>query len=479
MRKRAWAVIALAAFVAGSLGWASDAQADDFRSVVREEVQAYLSAQQSDDGGDNTFRVYWKDGLRMETQDGKVKLGLGGTVMFDTTLFSANDYQNALGGTGFGSEGEKILSGFELRRVALRNMGQIGKHVRFALEVDFGAGGKNDVDFRILDAYVDIVNLRDCFFCGAPNLRGGHFWAPFGLEAQTRLEFLTFMERSLATQVFAPGRLLGVMLHDKWIGEQLCFSAGFFADDTRDGQDGVWENPHLADGNNFPPPGATFQGDTMSEGWGIAARIAWTPWYDCDCRCNRWDIGASVWHRSDLDAVNYRGKPNNLMQHYPVNTGNLAVRESTHVGFETAVSWGPWSLQGEYMFAMPDLPGDPNLFGWYAQLSYWLTGECRNWTPCSWGRVRPCCDFLENDCCCWGGWEIAFRASQVDLNDASVNGGEAIDFVLGINWHLNPNARIMLNAGITDVDSVGLGNNEARVIDESFFYFGIRMQVDW
>jgi len=482
MRQSTW-IIALAVCFAASAAWACDAQADDsFQSVVREEVKSYLSAQQSDDSGDNTFKVYWKDGLRLDTRDGKVKLGLGGTVMFDATFFSASDYQTAVGGTGFGSEGEKILSGVEIRRLALRNKGQIGKHIRFAAEIDFGWGDKNDVDFAILDAYVDLVNLRDCFFCGAPNLRAGHFFAPFGLEATTRLEYLQFMERSMVSQALAPDRLSGFMLHDQYLGEQLCFRVGWFANETNLGQDGAFENPHLADGPRtvFGGPTAPQIGDNMEEGWGIAARVAWTPWYDCDCKCNRWEIGGSVWYQQDLDFVRYQAKPSNLMGHYPVDTGAIATKGALTWGVETAVNWGPWGLQGEYMSAAPDdIAGDPTINGWYAQLSYWLTGECNNWTNCGWGRVRPCCDFLENDCCCWGGWQLAFRAGSLDADDGAIQGGKVSEYALGINWHLNPNARIMLNGIFADVESVGFGNNEAARIDESFFAFAVRFQVDW
>ncbi len=44
-----------------------------------------------------------------------------------------------------------------------------------------------------------------------------------------------------------------------------------------------------------------------------------------------------------------------------------------------------------------------------------------------------------------GAWQVAARYSSVDLNDESIRGGQLDDITLGINWHLNPNTRVMCN----------------------------------
>ena len=81
-------------------------------------------------------------------------------------------------------------------------------------------------------------------------------------------------------------------------------------------------------------------------------------------------------------------------------------------------------------------------------------------------------------CCCWGGWELAVRYDALDLEDGTVNGGEQGTLVIGVNWHLNPNTRVMFNYFYVEVDG---GNYQGRNINNNvdFSGFGIRLQVDW
>ena len=112
------------------------------------------------------------------------------------------------------------------------------------------------------------------------------------------------------------------------------------------------------------------------------------------------------------------------------------------------------------------------------QGSYWITGECRNYGKGKFGRVKPCCNFLDDECCCYGAFELAVRYDFIDLQDANINGGEQGTLVVGVNWHLNPNTRVMLNYFNVDVDGGPLqGGNINNNVD--FSGFGIRLQVDW
>jgi phosphate-selective porin OprO/OprP len=44
-----------------------------------------------------------------------------------------------------------------------------------------------------------------------------------------------------------------------------------------------------------------------------------------------------------------------------------------------------------------------------------------------------------------GAFELAFRASYVDLSDKDVIGGKESNLSLGFNWYLNYNLRLMTN----------------------------------
>ena len=130
------------------------------------------------------------------------------------------------------------------------------------------------------------------------------------------------------------------------------------------------------------------------------------------------------------------------------------------LGLESALLLDSFSLQGEYMVDEVDQQsgGDVTMSGWYAQASYFLTGEHRNYSKSTsaFDRIRPNKNFGTESGS--GAWELAARVSQLDLNDTDITSalrGRQTNFTLGTNWYLNPNTRIMLNWVHADVDGVG------------------------
>ena len=434
----------LLAAVLGAIAWTSPARADaDLEKMVDEAVKAYMEDNKLEKK-DSDFRAYWKNGFRLDTHDKHVKLKFGGRIMFDAAFYLADDYETATG--------VDLANGVEFRRLRLYNSGQIGRHVKYKAQLDF-AGAPDE--FSIKDAYIDFVNLKECFGCPFPNVRVGHFKVPFSLEELTSSKYITFMERSLPN-VFAPGRLSGLAIHDSLLGEQLNYGLGWFAQGTEDGEDGPFED----------------------NGWSVAGRVTWTPWYDCECKCKRWHIGASAVYSDDIEEVRYRARPeSHVTGHRPVDTGTFDASSTLHYGVETALIMGPWHLQAEYIMADIDsaAAGDPSFSGWYAFAGYWITGECSSYKKGTLSRVVPCCDFLDEDCCCKGGLQVAFRVSSLNLNDGNNPGGEITDYTLGLNWHLNPNARVMFNVVHADVDS-GRGG---VAVGEAFQAVQVRFQIDW
>ncbi len=103
--------------------------------------------------------------------------------------------------------------------------------------------------------------------------------------------------------------------------------------------------------------------------------------------------------------------------------------------------------------------------------SYFLTGEHRKYKESSgaFSRVKPKSNFLDGKGGL-GAWEVAARYSEIDLNDpdAGILGGEVRDFTVGVNWHLNPNARVMLNYVMSELHHVG----DADIV-------AMRFQVDF
>jgi phosphate-selective porin OprO/OprP len=94
--------------------------------------------------------------------------------------------------------------------------------------------------------------------------------------------------------------------------------------------------------------------------------------------------------------------------------------------------------------------------GGYAEALYFLTGENRDYNKVSgvFNRVIPKnnANFSE---CKYGAWQVGARYDWIDLNSFGINGGQAQDGTLGLNWFLNPNLRIQVNYVLTHVNNAG------------------------
>jgi phosphate-selective porin OprO/OprP len=455
MQKQLITILAVAFALVASTGRA--VADDDLRATVRDEIARQKEEKKGKDDG--TLKVKWKDGIRLEGKDAKLKMG--GRIMLDFWATDDDDFEAA-------PFGESIVPGTfaDARRVRIYFSGDIYKHLEFKLQLDFEE--PEEPEFK--DIYIGIKKLRDCFGCGAPNIRLGHFKVPFSLDELTSSKYITFMERAAPSNAFAPGRRWGVMLHDRFRGDQMGYQLGGFMAGNGEGDD----EPFGEDGDT-----------SLADGWAVAGRLTYAPWWDCGCDCKRLHLGVSAMYLDDLDnnvdrAHRYRTRGGIGFGDRLVQTARIQNDSIFQVGAEVAFVYGPWSVQGEYYIASVNrLAGtDPTFSGWYAQASYWLTGECRHYKGGVFSRVKPCCNFLAKDCCCWGGWEVAARYSFTDLEDSGVTGGEMSVLTLGVNWHLNPNARIMLNYIMADVDGGPLLNNNIAN-NATLSGFGMRWQVDF
>jgi phosphate-selective porin OprO and OprP len=140
-----------------------------------------------------------------------------------------------------------------------------------------------------------------------------------------------------------------------------------------------------------------------------------------------------------------------------VSTGALAGVSGAQVySAEAAGTYGPLFFQGEYFWynvdrnAFAPLPS-VKFKGGYAEASYVLTGETRHYNSASaaYGGVVPANPFSLSGGG-WGAWEIAGRASTIDLNDQlatanGVAGGRQTVYTLALNWYVNRNVRLMFD----------------------------------
>ncbi len=422
----------------------SNAHADGItRQDVRDEIRSYL---QEHSAPPPDHRVLSKSGINLKSGD--LTLNIGGRALIDTIFHETSNVTQ-------GSRVDGINNGIEFRQVWLRFAPSFGKYLSGKIQLAFETG---NIIFQ--DVYFDVHKLRDCFGCGVPNLRVGHFFEPFSLNKLTPGTRLTFLERALPVAL-APFRNTGVMLHDDFRGGRFGYAAGVFGNSNRVGLTNFNRDGHAA-----------------------TARVWATPWTDCHCLCKRLHLGFSYSHRWDLNGVRYGARPEDHLARVLIDTdfstdamGQPLLADANRVNefaAEIALVFGRFSVQAEYIRSAVSSAagGGPVFDGWYAFASYWITGECRKYAKGNFaGRITPCREFLEKDCCGSGGWEVAVRYSTLDLNDSNIQGGKMSDITLGVNWHLHPNARVMFNYVRSRIDDDVATGQDLNT-------FAIRVQFD-
>jgi len=383
---------------------------DTYRQIQREEILKILKEMKIEGDKHSDLRVFWKEGVRMETGDGEFKLHLGTRIQTDWAWFKTNDFKEKkpLGN-------KDIPDGAELRRLFLTLDGQIYKDLEFKTEIDFAGGTAKPQDI-----YVRMKNIPI-----AGNLTVGHFNEPYGMEQLTSNANTTFMERSLA-DAFAPGKNMGFMLNNAFLQDESkthrLTAAGGFYRDTDDFAYGTGDGRYAG----------TF-------------RLTGLPYY-ANKGNQLWHVGSAFSTRSS-DPVRFRHRPEAHLAPYLVDTRNMNTDNTNLWNAETAVVFGPFHAEGEFDYANVNRHDDDTVAfnGWTGSAGYFLTGETRPYSTASgtWGRVVPKKNFRENGGL--GAWEIASRYSAIDLNDQNVEGGRMEDVTVGLNWYLNPNVKVMWN----------------------------------
>ncbi len=326
-----------------------------------------------------------------------------------------------------------IENGEAFRRARFGMLGDYGP-TEYRIEMDFALSGRPS----FLDVYGGVHDLPVL-----GRVRVGHFFEPFSLERLTPNRYVTLMERSLVDQPFAPARNMGIMANNNWLGDDGAWGLGFF----RSGSDAFGDDV----GDHFESA--------------VTGRVSLLPYYDAACGGRRYvHVGANYSIRGTNGGVaRFQSQPEARVgatsPNVPffVDTGNIPADFFQLAGADFAWVNGPFSLQAEYLCTSVDADNGTTPFfgGWYAVASYFLTGEHRPYRKDIgvFDRVIPCRDFVryvgkhEDGCVARGpgAWEIAFRVSQLDLNDSGVAGGEMTDVTAGLNWYLNPYLRFTTN----------------------------------
>jgi phosphate-selective porin OprO/OprP len=385
------------------------------------EAQSLLEKEKQQKIEKGQLMTEWKDGLNFASHDGKHTLKIGGRIHADAAYFRQEKeaMDERLG---------QALDSTRFRRARIGFQGTVYDDFIYKLEFDWTDG---TAGFR--DVYMGYKNIPY-----AGTIKIGNFKEPFSLEELTSSNNVTFMERSLAN-IFAPSRKVGIALNNTLFDKRMTWAVGAFRD-----TDGV--------------------GRTTNNEHNFSARITGLPWYE-----NKGEkllhLGAGYRMNSlGHTTLRYRQRPEASMAQYFIDTGTINAHYANLIGLESALVYGPFSLQGELMQSFVNRKSTSSSLyfpGFYVQASYILTGENRRYSTSSgtFSNPKPKKNFSISEKTL-GAWELAARYSYLDLTDKDVNGGVLNDITLGVNWYLNPNMRIMANyvhghrSGLGDIDTI-------------------------
>ena len=334
--------------------------------------------------------------------------------------------------------------------------GTIFKHIAYMSQYAFdtidGTG--------LLDVWVGLKDAHECLGCSFPDLRVGHYQEPFGLAWLTSSKYFQLMAWPTATTTFTPGYNSGVELNRQWYGNRVTARLGVFGTDSDLGGFTNWDG-----------------------GYGITGRVTWTPWAPCDCDSRVLHLGLSGSYRGDIGTARFRSRADIDYGVSVIDTGEFDASESILLDFEIAWVYDRFNIQSETMIARVDADEgtDPFFWGTYLQAGFQLFGtpyRAYSKKSATFGPTKVCNPLFSNGCCGTGAWELAARVSYVDLDDGDKQGGQIFDFVVGVNYFLNSNARVMVNWVHGDLENA-LGGRLSADADGTYSAIACRFQVHW
>jgi len=290
-------------------------------------------------------------------------------------------------------------SGFDIRRFRLGLAG----HVRFWHGINYKIEfDLSDSENTLSDAYLSWHSQK------WGTIRIGNQKVAQTLSGQTSSLSIPFMERPLPVDAFTLQRRLGL------------------------GWDMHWKKM----GANVTVFGKDPNEDIGSHGW--AARAYFNP---TRSGMHVIHIGGSFMQLSSDNDAQFRSRPESHVTNTAlVDTGIWPdVGTGSALGLELAGARGPVTLRSEFYrsdWTRSD-SDNPRFKGWYAEASWFLTGEMAHYRE---GKfIRP---NIRSD---HGAWELAARFSTIDLNDQDVEGGTEKNLSFGVNWYSKTHWRFMAN----------------------------------
>jgi phosphate-selective porin OprO/OprP len=475
-------------------------------------------------GTDKAFKSTWKDAFQAESTNKDFRVKIGGRTQVDASAFSAAPGPNQPPNKG-GLDPE-LADTVNMRRARFRIEGRMYEMYDWACEYDFvnQINVNNEVypterDAGPLTAVTDLwMQVREIPILGT--VRVGNQKDPYGYEHLTSSRWLNFMERSFAQDAFEGPFNNG-------------FLPGIQVMNSNEEGDIGWQVGEFKNTSN-PFGYSNSSGGSMTVG-----RLVYLPVYEDEGRklvhlglsgrtmeprrqYTSFDKTTGLPNGDPITAVRFRsrgdirnGPPGPLNSIY-ADTGILQGTWQNMIGLELVANNGPWSFQSEYfgswLYNAKTTNAGPYLSNGfqpkpgtnvgtvyyqagYAEVLYFLTGESRTYSKIEYRFDRPVPNnnfyalrgggsgrpFSLSE----GAWQVGVRYNYLCLNDSGVNGGVLNGMTLGLNWLLNPNARVYFNYDLTYRDFVSTAWNKDGTVGKSYngsgFIngFGTRLAFDF
>ena len=366
-----------------------------------------------------------KDGFFLRAPDTSFLIKLRLEAHFDGRYF-LNDDSNVHSST------------FLVRRLRPIIEGKLPGPFSFKITPDFG-NGKID----LLDAYVE---SDPALLIG---LRLGKFKQPFGLEQLQSTPSFPFVEQSLSTSL-GTNRDVGAQIQGDFRKGFIAYAIGVF---------------------NGATDGAVLDADSNSHK-DIAGRIFFQPFSSISL-LQGLGIGfaaTSGWHGglprvTGLPSYKTAGQET----YFKYKDTTIAAGERTRLSYQGYYYLGPVGILGEYIeskaaIARKTAQKDLTNKGWQTSISYAATGE-----PNSYRGIKPFRAFDPSKRQ-WGAIEVIGRVSAVTFDknsfpvfaDSTKSVNSTFDYGVGINWHLNRNAKFLVDYFQTSFDGGKKGGDRDK-----------------
>ncbi|GMR16978.1 MAG: hypothetical protein BMS9Abin32_026 [Gammaproteobacteria bacterium] len=335
-----------------------------------------------------------------------------------------------LDGAKFDSNNPLFIDNSEVRRGRLSLSGNLleGTKIKIEYELSGSTPGPKSMWFRQKLGKKTALTV-------------GHFKVPISLQTATSSRYNTFMERALPN-VGTSGYRLGVMATT--YGKYWSASSGITGGRLTD------------------------QYTVDNEGVGFYARGVVNPFRSKNHLLHL-GLSSEIRQFAMTDSIRVRSRPeSDLTSIRMVDTLRFAdLDQSFKYTAEFAWKHRSLNLQAEYTgLDVTRLTGaDLSFNGWYAQASWFITGESRKYNRRngSFRRTSP-----RN---AYGAWEIAFRHSEIDLTSADILGGEETNNSVALNWYAGEHVRVSMNYIEAEARPNSLGLNDDVSIIQGRFQF--------